>query len=165
MKIFQDVLMAARGGIKERDDEIASLKVERDGYKTDNATMMSDLAAAQQLVAEAAGKEVAYNHAIADYDRVVSHCSSLESRIAAAEASASAFAAEFGFLTGDESPEGHEAGDGHAPPNADVPHVADDDHEAYPAPTVEDAPDDDDEDHEVTEVTVETVVEVVADEA
>ena len=43
MSIIQDVLAAPRGGMKERDDKIASLKVERDGYKTDNHAMASDL--------------------------------------------------------------------------------------------------------------------------
>ncbi len=162
MSIIQDVLAAARGGIKERDNKIASLTAERDGYKTANTTMASDLSAAQQLVAEAAGKEVAYNQAIADYDRVVSHCSSLESRIAASEVSAREFAAEFGFLMGDQPSEGQEPGEGDASPAADVPDDGEDDHEPEAADKGQDASDDDD-DHEETEVTVEVTVEAVVE--
>ena len=149
MSIIQDVLAAARGGIKERDDKIDALTVDRDGYKMANATMASDLLAAQQLVAEAAGKEVAYNQAIADYDWVASHCSSLESRIAASEASAREFADDFGFLVGDASPA------------ADVPDDGDD-HEPEAVDKVEDASDDGEDDHEETEGTVETEVTVEA---
>ena len=165
MSIIQDVLAAARGGIKERDDKIDVLTVERDKYKTANDAMSSDLSAAQQLVSEAAGKEVAYNQAIADYDRVVSHSSSLESRISASEVSAREFAAEFGFLMGDQPAEGHEPGEGAASADADVPDDGGEHgHEPEAVDEAQDASDDDDEDHEETEATVETVVEVAVDE-
>ena len=165
MSIIQDVLAAAWGGIKERDDEIASLKVEREGHQTAAATMASDLQAAQQLVSEAAGKEVAYNQAIEDYDRVVSHCSSLASWIAASKASAHEFAAEFGFVMSPDAPVGKETAEGADPGEADaVPaaDVADDgDHEPDAQDEAEDAADDgDDADDEETEATVEPAVDV-----
>ena len=159
MSIIQDVLAAAWGGIKERDDEIAALKVEREGHQTAAATMASDLQAAQQLVSEAAGKEVAYNQAIEDYDRVVSHCSSLESWIAASKVSAREFAAEFGFVMGPNASEGNELGEGDAVPDADV--ADEGDHEPDAQDEAEDAADDgDDADDEETEATVEPAVDV-----
>ena len=118
MDFFSNVFDAARGGIKERDDQIASLQVERDGYRKSLRACEDDLAAAQALVKEAGEKQEAYNTAIADYDRVVAHCDDLKCQLEAVKKQAEDFASEFNFPVPEPeaaASDGEEAGSGETP--------------------------------------------------
>ena len=97
MSIINDVLTAARGGIKERDEKIAAQDTVIDGLKTRLESMTNsrnyfkgERDACLELVKQAGEKEKEYNAA-------VERCAELEAQVAAAEQSAREFAAEFGI--------------------------------------------------------------------
>ena len=103
-----DFTVAAKSGVEELKTKATNLEAEVASKNSVISIHESTIQSQSEALASYSAQSAAYENAIADYDRVVGHCSELMQGRTAAEQALKEFAATAGFPLSDHSAEEHD---------------------------------------------------------